>query len=115
MAWNGGEAYNVVARIGKGAFANVYKISTKQDGEVFAAKEIELRRFLKDGNLGHKAHNEIDVMKQLIHVSLYKTSFTVSVKVTSLILCSQTLSDTSITRRQLNTSSSSWSMFHTVI
>ena len=68
MTWNGGETYNVVAHIGKGAFANVYKLATKQDGELFAAKEIEKRRFIKDGILSGKAHNEIDVMKQLDHV-----------------------------------------------
>lgn len=67
-SWNGGEKYNVVAHIGKGAFANVYKLATKQDGEVFATKEIEKRKFMKDGSLSHKAHNEILVMKQLNHV-----------------------------------------------
>ena len=68
MSWNGGEHFNVVGHIGKGAFANVYRLATKQDGEVFAAKEIEKRRFMKDGVLSHKAQNEIVVMKQLHHV-----------------------------------------------
>ena len=70
MHWNGGDKYNVVGHIGKGAFADVFKLSTKQDGELFAVKEIETRRFMKDGILNHKAHNEINVMKTLNHVSL---------------------------------------------
>lgn len=69
MTWNGGDTYNVIGHAGKGAFANVFKLSTKQDGELFAAKELDKRRFIKDGILDRKAHNEIDVMKQIKHVS----------------------------------------------
>ena len=70
MRWNGGEKYNVVAHVGKGAFADVYRLTTKDNGDVFAVKEIEKRRFIKEGILNHKAHNEIEVMKNLNHVSL---------------------------------------------
>ena len=68
LQWNGGEKYNVVSYIGKGAFAMVYKLSAKKDGEVYACKQIEKRRFIKDGVLNHKVHNEILVMKDLEHV-----------------------------------------------
>ena len=68
MLWNGGEKYNVVGYIGKGAFAMVYKLSSKSSGEVYAVKQIEKRRFIKDGLLGHKVHYELNVMKKLSHV-----------------------------------------------
>ena len=67
--WDGGPNYNVVDYIGKGAFAMVYKLSTKRDGEVFAAKQIEKRRFIKDGQVGSKVHHEIKIMERLRHVS----------------------------------------------
>lgn len=69
MVWKGDDKYNVVEYIGKGAFANVYKIATKHDGEAFAAKELEKRRFVKDGVLDQKLHNELLIMKGLCHVS----------------------------------------------
>ena len=68
LSWNGGEKYNVVSYVGKGAFALVFKLSAKKDGEVYACKQIEKRRFIKDGILNHKVHNEILVMKDLEHV-----------------------------------------------
>ena len=70
MNWNGGDTYNVVAHIGKGAFANVYKLSTKANGDVVAAKEIEKRKYLKEGILDHKVHNEIEIMQKINHVRL---------------------------------------------
>ncbi len=69
MHWKGDDTYNVVEYIGKGAFALVYKIVTKHDGEPFAAKELEKRRFMKDGILDQKIHNELLIMKDLCHVS----------------------------------------------
>lgn len=69
MAWNGGPLYNIVAQIGKGAFAAVYKLSTKKNGDLIAAKEIEKRRYLKDGILDRKIHNEIEIMQRVDHVS----------------------------------------------
>ena len=69
MHWPGGDKYNVVGYIGKGAFALVYKLATKQDGEPFAAKQLEKRRFVKDGILDQKIHNELLIMKDLSHVS----------------------------------------------
>ncbi|KAL9098643.1 MAG: hypothetical protein Q9163_005736 [Psora crenata] len=72
LNWNGGEKYNVVSYVGKGAFAMVYKLSAKKDGEVYACKQIEKRRFIKDGVLNHKVHNEILVMKDLEHPNIVK-------------------------------------------
>lgn len=69
MHWKGDDTYNVVEHIGKGAFALVYKIATKHDGELFAAKELEKRRFMKNGVLDQKIHNELLIMKDLRHVS----------------------------------------------
>ena len=70
-SWNGGTKYNIIDYIGKGAFAMVYKISTRSDGEVYAAKQIEKRRFIKDGHLGSKVHHEIIIMERLRHVSCH--------------------------------------------
>ena len=68
LAWNGGDKYNVVGYVDKGAFAMVYQLASKRDGEVYAVKQLEKRRFLKDGHLGRRGHNELDVMKTLRHV-----------------------------------------------
>ncbi|MCJ1388039.1 hypothetical protein MMC18_000883 [Xylographa bjoerkii] len=65
--WNGGEKYNVVDHIGKGAFADVFKFATKREGKVFAVKQIEKRKFMKDGVIDHKVHNELRIMKILNH------------------------------------------------
>lgn len=69
MHWHGGDKYNVVSYIGKGAFAQVFQISTLAEGRVFAAKQIEKRRFIKDGQIGSKVHHEISIMERLRHVS----------------------------------------------
>ena len=69
MEWNGGETYNVVGYIGKGAFACVYQLATKRDGELYAAKQIEKRKFVKHGVLDQKINNEMTIMKNLRHVS----------------------------------------------
>ena len=74
MRWNGGEKYNIVGHIGAGAFATVYKISTVQQGEVYACKQIEKRRYVKDGQPGEKMHNEIKIMERLSHVSFVEMS-----------------------------------------
>ena len=68
LNWNGGRKYNVVNRIGSGAFALVYKLSSKRDGEPYAVKEISKDRFMKDGHLGIKFHNELNLIKSLDHV-----------------------------------------------
>jgi hypothetical protein len=68
MHWTGGSMYNVTGQIGKGAFATVYKLATKQDGIVYAAKELDKRRFMKNGILDQKVDNEMKIMKDLRHV-----------------------------------------------
>ena len=72
MHWSGGEKYNVVGWVGKGSFAMVYLLATKQHGETYAVKELEKRRFIKNGILNQKLDNEIQIMKDLIHVSLQR-------------------------------------------
>jgi serine/threonine protein kinase len=67
MYWAGGDKYNVVGQIGKGAFATVYQLATKNDGQLFAAKELEKRRFMKNGILDRKIDNELQIMKAISH------------------------------------------------
>lgn len=69
MAWDGGEKYNVTRCIGQGGFAVVYLLATKHDGDLYAAKQIDKRRFIKNGILDNKLKNEMDIMKDLEHVS----------------------------------------------
>ena len=69
MQWSGGPKYNVVGTIGQGAFATVYKLSSKKDGLVFAAKQLDKNRFAKDGTLSSKMYNELNLIKGLRHVS----------------------------------------------
>lgn len=69
MHWNGGEKYNVAGYIGKGAFAMVYKLATIDSGKVFAVKELEKRKFMKNGILDHKVNNELKIIRKLRHVS----------------------------------------------
>ncbi|KAI9677893.1 MAG: hypothetical protein M1829_002390 [Trizodia sp. TS-e1964] len=68
--FTGGPKYNVVSVLGKGSFACVYKVATKTDGELFAAKELSKRQFLKDGILDHKIDKELGIMKRLNHPNI---------------------------------------------
>ncbi|KAE8350778.1 kinase-like domain-containing protein [Aspergillus coremiiformis] len=70
MHWTGGPMYNVTGQIGKGAFATVYKLATKQHGAVYAAKELDKRRFMKNGVLDQKVDNEMKIMKDLKHPNI---------------------------------------------
>ncbi|TID17152.1 Pkinase-domain-containing protein [Venturia nashicola] len=67
MHWDGGEKYNVVGQLGRGAFAIVYKLATKRDGHFFAAKELEKKRFIKNGRLDQRLDNELQIMKSITH------------------------------------------------
>ena len=69
LHWHGGQKYNVVGLIGSGAFANVFKLSSKRDGVVFAVKELDKKRIAKIGPVGDKIYNELNVIKSLSHVS----------------------------------------------
>ena len=68
--WRGGNKYNRVNIIGKGAFAVVYKMTDKFNGTPFAAKELEKRRFIKNGILDQKVEMEMKIMKRIHHVSV---------------------------------------------
>ena len=68
--WRGGSKYNKIGTIGKGAFATVYKVTAKFDGVPFAAKELEKRRFMKNGILDQKVDNEMNIMKKIKHVCI---------------------------------------------
>lgn len=68
--WDGGKLYNFTGLLGKGAFAMVYKVQTKIKGTVFAAKELDKRRFIKNGILDIKFDNELKIMKQLNHPNI---------------------------------------------
>lgn len=67
--WNGSGKYNRVGQIGKGAFATVYKVTSKFDGNPYAAKELDKRRFMKNGVLDQKVENEMTIMQKVQHVS----------------------------------------------
>lgn len=69
MHWSGGFNYNVVGNIGSGAFAHVFKLSSKRDGLVFAAKQLDKSRLAKAGTLSNNMYNELDLIKSLRHVS----------------------------------------------
>lgn len=66
--WTASDEYNLGGSIGKGAFATVYLVYDKMDGTPYAAKEIEKRRFLKNGVLDQKVENEMKIMKKISHV-----------------------------------------------
>lgn len=66
--WKGSGKYNRTGMIGKGAFAVVYKVTSKYDGLPYAAKELEKRRFIKNGVLDQKVENEMKIMQRVQHV-----------------------------------------------
>ncbi|KAK5127042.1 hypothetical protein LTR85_008401 [Meristemomyces frigidus] len=72
MHWGGGDKYNVVGLIGKGAFATVYQLATKSEGQLFAAKELEKRKFMKNGVLDRKLSNEMEIMKAISHPNIVR-------------------------------------------
>lgn len=67
--WTGSGKYNRTGSIGKGAFAVVHRVTSKYDGLPYAAKEIEKRRFIKNGVLDQKVENEMKIMQRVKHVS----------------------------------------------
>ncbi|KAI9694403.1 MAG: hypothetical protein M1822_000019 [Bathelium mastoideum] len=70
MKWNGGDVYNVVSKLGTGAFATVYKLATTRDGNFFAAKELEKRKFMKNGVLDRRIENEMQIMQAVRHPNI---------------------------------------------
>jgi hypothetical protein len=43
-------------------------MTAKYDGVPYAAKELEKRRFMKNGVLGQKVDNEMKIMQKIKHV-----------------------------------------------
>lgn len=72
MQWDGGDKYNVTGTLGKGAFATVYELATKAEGILYAAKELEKRRFMKNGILDRKLDNEMQIMKSVTHQNIVR-------------------------------------------
>jgi serine/threonine protein kinase len=70
--WNGSGKYNRTGTIGKGAFAVVYKVTSKYDGLPYAAKELEKRRFIKNGVLDQKVENEMKIMQRVTHPNIVR-------------------------------------------
>lgn len=70
MHWSGGDKYNIVGQLGKGAFATVFQLATKMDGVLYAAKELNKQRFVKNGRMDHKLENEMQIMKDLRHPNI---------------------------------------------
>ncbi|ETI25948.1 hypothetical protein G647_02725 [Cladophialophora carrionii CBS 160.54] len=68
--WNGGSLYNFTGLLGRGAFATVYRIQTKKEGDLYAAKELDKRRFIKNGVLDLKFDSELNIMKNLKHPNI---------------------------------------------
>jgi len=70
MHWTGGSEYNVIGLLGKGAFATVFQLATKSTGILYAAKELDKRKFMKNGILDRKLENELQIMKDLSHPNI---------------------------------------------
>ncbi|KAK4162056.1 Serine/threonine-protein kinase RAD53 [Cladorrhinum sp. PSN259] len=68
--WPGSNKYNRVGEIGKGAFATVYKVTSRFTGEPYAAKELDKRRFMKNGVLDQKVENEMRIMQAIAHPNI---------------------------------------------
>ncbi|KAK3383370.1 hypothetical protein B0T24DRAFT_46073 [Lasiosphaeria ovina] len=71
-AWAGSDKYNRVGEIGKGAFATVYKVTSKFNGNPYAAKELDKRNFMKNGVLDQKVENEMKIMQKVEHPHIVK-------------------------------------------
>ncbi|KAK4192685.1 putative serine/threonine-protein kinase [Podospora australis] len=68
--WAGSKRYNRVGEIGRGAFATVYKVTRTFSGEPYAAKELDKRRFMKNGVLDQKVENEMKIMQKVTHPNI---------------------------------------------
>ncbi|KAH7170845.1 hypothetical protein EDB81DRAFT_753310 [Dactylonectria macrodidyma] len=70
--WTGSGKYNRIGMIGKGAFAVVHRVTSKYDGLPYAAKELEKRRFIKNGVLDQKVENEMKIMQRVKHPNIVR-------------------------------------------
>ncbi|KAK0672868.1 putative serine/threonine-protein kinase [Cercophora samala] len=69
-AWGGSQKYNRVGEVGRGAFATVYKVTSRFSGEPYAAKELDKRKFMKNGVLDQKVENEMRIMQKVKHPNI---------------------------------------------
>ncbi|KAK5655012.1 hypothetical protein OQA88_6771 [Cercophora sp. LCS_1] len=69
-SWKGSNNYNLVGEIGKGAFATVYKVTSKFDGLPYAAKELDKTKFMRNGVLDQKVENEMRIMQRVKHPNI---------------------------------------------
>ncbi|KAM3078121.1 Protein kinase protein rad53 [Clarireedia jacksonii] len=70
--WKGGAKYNKIDMIGRGAFAVVYKLTDKYSGIPYAAKELEKKRFMKNGAYDQKVETEMRIMSKIDHQNVVK-------------------------------------------
>ncbi|KAI3337865.1 hypothetical protein F4824DRAFT_462002 [Ustulina deusta] len=68
--WHGGDKYARHGVIGKGAFATVHKVTARLDGSPYAAKELDKRKFMKNGVLDQKVENEMKIMQKVKHPNI---------------------------------------------
>ncbi|KAK4250467.1 hypothetical protein C7999DRAFT_29052 [Corynascus novoguineensis] len=68
--WNGSDKYNRVCEIGRGAFATVHKVTLRLSGQPYAAKELDKRKFMKNGVLDQKVENEMKIMRKIKHPNI---------------------------------------------
>ncbi|KAK4144693.1 uncharacterized protein C8A04DRAFT_27631 [Dichotomopilus funicola] len=68
--WNGSNKYHRVCEIGRGAFATVHKVTLRLSGQPFAAKELDKRKFMKNGVLDQKVENEMRIMRRIKHPNI---------------------------------------------
>ncbi|KAL2182704.1 Pkinase-domain-containing protein [Thermothelomyces heterothallicus CBS 203.75] len=68
--WNGSDKYKRVCEIGRGAFATVHKVTLRHSGQPFAAKELDKRKFMKNGVLDQKVENEMRIMRKIKHPNI---------------------------------------------
>ncbi|KAB5580937.1 hypothetical protein GE09DRAFT_456974 [Coniochaeta sp. 2T2.1] len=68
--WTESERYHRVEKIGQGAFATVYKVTDKYNGVPYAAKELDKRKFMKNGVLDQKVESEMNIMQRVKHPNI---------------------------------------------
>ncbi|KAK5628207.1 hypothetical protein RRF57_003922 [Xylaria bambusicola] len=68
--WRGDNRYARVGVIGKGAFAVVHQVTSREDGFPYAAKELDKRKFMKNGVLDQKVENEMKIMQRVKHPNI---------------------------------------------
>ncbi|KAI1819745.1 Pkinase-domain-containing protein [Xylaria intraflava] len=75
--FRGNDKYARRDDIGKGAFATVYVVTSRFNGQPFAAKELDKRKFMKDNVLDQKVENEMKIMQKVKHPNIveYKDHF----------------------------------------